>query len=517
MIMNRQLGMEDYMGMIRRQKWWIIIPALLAPVLGLLVSYVIPAKYTSTSSVLVQGQAIQGVAPIVTADLLQRMVTMEQQILSTARLKPMIERLDLAKGEGVEALASDIRSNINIHPMDADLAKTAAAAAAKRKATPGTPDFAGFNVEYTAGNPRLAQQICNEITSMLLEQNLKDRANTVEKGTTFYQQQLDEAKSTLDQMDAKFAAFKRQYLGQLPGDEDSNLKILTGLNSQLDMNTQNLNRAQQDKTFAEGSLAQELAAWRESLNTTSPQAMDQQMAALQAQLSQAQSRYTEDHPDVIKLKRDVAELKRKIQEANATQVTTEDTQKASAAEPPEIRQTRLQIHQYEQSIATAVREQGRLQQQIASYQGKVAVSPTVEEQYKVLTRDYDTAQKNYQDLLAKRDALETQQAMETGQLGEQFQLVGPADFPDAPSFPKRWLFAGGGLGAGLALGFGLAFLFELKDDSIRTEPDVEAVLELPTLIALPWVGTEEDKTDGGGSAFWRKAKETEAEKTTVGV
>jgi capsular polysaccharide biosynthesis protein len=140
----------------------------------------------------------------------------------------------------------------------------------------------------------------------------------------------------------------------------------------------------------------------------------------------------------------------------------------------------------------------------------------VEEQYKVLTRDYDTAQKNYQDLLAKRDASETTQDVEKSQLGEQFQLIGPADLPDAPSFPKRWLFAIGGLAAGLSLGFGLAFLFELKDDSIRTEPDVEAVLELPTLIALPWVGVTEQKDNGdGNSAFWRKSKD--AEKETVGV
>ncbi len=518
MIMNRQLGMEDYLGMARRQKWWIMIPALLATVLGLLISYAIPAKFTSTSAVLVEGQQIQGVAPIVTADLLQRIVTMEQQILSTSRLKPMIERLGLAKGDNTDALVADIRANLTIQPMDADLAKTAAAAASKKRSSPGTPDIAGFNIAYTAGNARVAQQVCSELTSMLLEENLKQRERAAQGPTIFFSRQLDEAKGVLDQYDAKLAGFKRQYLGQLPGDEDSNLRILMGLNSQLDSNTQALNRAQQDKTFSESTLAQQLTAWKASLNTTSPQAMDQQMAALQSQLMQAEGRYTEDHPDVIKLKRDVAELKKKMQEANATTVTADDTQKASASEPPEVRQLRLQIHQYDQTIASATRDQGRLQQQIVSYQSKVAISPTVEEQYKILTRDYDTAQKNYQDLLAKRSASETTQDVEKSQLGEQFQLLGPADLPDAPSFPKRWLFVLGGFGAGLALGFGLALLFEMKDDSIRTEPDVEAVLELPTLIALPWVGPAGEKDDGGsGSSFWRKSKEPEAEKATVEV
>jgi len=516
MIMNRQLGMEDYMGMLRRQKWWIIVPAVIAPVLGLLVSYAIPAKYTSTSAVLVEAQQIQGVAPIVTADLLQRMVTMEQQILSTGRLKPMIERLGLAKGDDADGLMGDIRANLSIQPMDADLAKTAAAAATKKKPSPGTPDIAGFNVEYTASNPIVAQKICSELTSMLLGENLKQRERVAQGSTTFFSKQLDDAKQSLDQMDAKLAGFKRQYLGQLPGDEDSNLRILMGLNSQLDASTQALNRAQQDKTFAQGTLAQQLTAWKASLTTTSPQALDQQMGALQGQLLQAESRYTEDHPDVIKLKREVAELKKKMDQAGAATVTEEDTQKASASEPPEIRQLRLQIHQYDQVISSATRDQVRLQQQIGSYQSKVAISPAVEEQYKVLTRDYDTAQKNYQDLLTKRDASETTQEVEKSQLGEQFQLLGPADLPDAPSFPKRWLFALGGLAAGLTLGFGLAFVFEMKDDSIRTEPDVEAVLELPTLIALPWVGLSGQKDHGYvNSAFWRKSKDAEKESVEV--
>jgi uncharacterized protein involved in exopolysaccharide biosynthesis len=525
MIMNRALGMEDYVGMLRRQKWWILVPALIAPALGFLVSYALPAKYTSTSAVLVEGQQIQGVAPIVTADLVQRIITMEQQILSTNRLKPVVVRLGLAKEEDAEGVMGDIRNNLNIQPMSEDLAKTAGAAAApataakKKPGAPAEPDFAGFNVSYTATNPRMAQQLCNELTSMLLQENLIERERVAQSSTSFFERQLQEAKGALDEYDSKLAAFKRQYLGQLPGDEDSNLRILMGLNSQLDANVQALNRAQQDKTFAESTLAQQLTAWKASGNTTSPQALDQQMAALQAQLLQAQGRYTEDHPDVIKLKRDVAELKKKMEEANSTTVTSEETQKVSASEPPEIRQLRLQIHQYDQIIAQATRDQGRLQQQIVSYQSKVAISPNVEEQYKQLTRDYDTAQKTYQDLLAKRSASETTQDVEKSQLGEQFNLLNAADLPDAPSFPKRWLFALGGLGAGLGLGLGLALLFELKDDSIRTEPDVEAVLELPTLIALPWVGSEAEKADSDSrsSVFWRKSKDSETEKATVEV
>src|SRR5258706_9455983 len=115
----------------------------MAPVLGLLVSYAIPAKFTSTSAVLVEGQQIQGVALIVTADLLQRMGTIEQQILSTGRLKPMIERLGQAKGDDADALMTDIRANLSIQPIDADFAKTTTAT--KIKSVPVTPYIASFN------------------------------------------------------------------------------------------------------------------------------------------------------------------------------------------------------------------------------------------------------------------------------------------------------------------------------------------------------------------------------------
>ena len=111
---------------------------------------------------------------------------MEQQILSTSRLKPMIERLGLAKGDNTDALVADIRANLTIQPMDADLAKTAAAAASKKRSSPGTPDIAGFNIAYTAGNARVAQQVCSELTSMLLEENLKQRERAAQGPTIFF-------------------------------------------------------------------------------------------------------------------------------------------------------------------------------------------------------------------------------------------------------------------------------------------------------------------------------------------
>jgi uncharacterized protein involved in exopolysaccharide biosynthesis len=157
-----------------------------------------------------------------------------------------------------------------------------------------------------------------------------------------------------------------------------------------------------------------------------------------------------------------------------------------------------------------------LQQEIAQYQGRVSLSPAIEEQYKALARDYDNAQKNYQDLLASKSKSDLTLTMEQQQQGEQMRLLYPASMPDAPSFPNRLLFAGGGLGTGLALGLGIALWFELRDKAIRTEADAEAALELPMLVSVPWVGDASETKKYGMARLWKKNKKAE-EKETVGV
>jgi uncharacterized protein involved in exopolysaccharide biosynthesis len=280
-------------------------------------------------------------------------------------------------------------------------------------------------------------------------------------------------------------------MGQLPGDEDNNMKLLQGLNSQLDANTQTLNRAEQDKSYTESMLAQQLAAWRSTQNSTNPQTLQQQLAALQAQLLALQARYTDDYPDVIKTKSDIAQTQRRLNEMDKAAASSTDTsEKAGVSEPPEIQQLRVQIHQYADAIAQATRDQKRLQASIQTYQSRVNLSPAVEEEYKQLTRDYDTAQKFYDDLLAKKSQSEMQTDMERRQQGEQMNVLNAASLPDSPSFPVRWMFAAGGLGGGVALGLVVVLWLELRDKSIRNEQDVLAALELPTLVSVPWIGAD---------------------------
>ncbi len=491
MIENRELTMDDYLAMLRRRAKVILIPALLAPLAGFLVSYAFPPKYTSQSLILVEGQKVPEtmVQPVVSQDLTARVATLQQQMLSQPNLQPVVERVFPGKNsQEVGEIIDAIRLNMTVEPVvTTDLSQIGGS---KEEAGTQSSPVPGFNMNYTASNAREAQQICNELTALLVNENLKSVQAAASGTSDVLSKGIDDAKRNLEDLDSKLAAFKKQYVGQLPGDEEDNLKILMGLNSQLEANTQTLNRAQQDKAYTESMLAQQLAAWNSSQSSTNPQTLEKQLSELQTQLLGLQARYTEDHPDVIKTRADIAEVKKKLAEVNKASTDAPDasSEKASANEPPEIRQMRLQVHQYTDLIAAATRDQKRLQQEIGQYQSRVSLSPAIEEQYKQLARDYDNAQKNYQDLLAKKSTADLTVKMNNQSEGERMFILNPANLPDSPSFPNRLLFAAGGLGAGLALGVGLAMWLELRDNSIRTEADAEAALELPLLVAVPWVG-----------------------------
>lgn len=520
MIQNRELTMDDYLAMLRRRLKVIIVPALFAPLVGYLVSYTFTPKYTSQALILVESQKVpeKMVEPVVTGDLTARVATLQQEMLSQNNLQPLVEKLYPGKNsEEQGAIMDEIRLKVKVEPVVTDLSAIGSPAAKPVKA--GSSPVPGFYLDYTGRNPREAQQICTELTSILVGANLKSVQDTAKGTSDVLSAGLEDAKRSLDDLDSKLAAFKKEYVGQLPGDEENNLKILTGLNSQLEANTQTLNRAQQDKAYTESMLAQQLAAWNSSQSSTNPQTLQKQLSDLQTQLLGLQARYTDDHPDVIKTKADIAEVKKKLAEINKATSNAGDssTQAASAMEPPEIRQFRLQLHQYSDLITAATRDQKRLEQEIAKYQGRVALSPNVEEQYKALTRDYENAQKNYQDLLAKKSAADLTGSMVNQSEGERMFALNTASLPDTADFPNRLLFAAGGLGAGLALGCGLALWLELRDNSIRTEADAEAVLELPMLVAVPWVGAVHENEKNGKFGFWNRNKSPDEHKETIGA
>ena len=203
----------------------------------------------------------------------------------------------------------------------------------------------------------------------------------------------------------------------------------------------------------------------------SPDTSNSSWRTLQTQLTSLRARYTDDYPDVIKTKADIAAIEKKIAAANAS--------KPEQDEPSDKGAETLSGALADHAIASANsrlrsndcrenKEQDQIKQQIKTYQDRIQSSPAVEQQYKELTRGYQTALDSYNELQKKRDDSAMATDLERKQQGEQFRVLDPANLPDKPSFPNRPLFAGGGLAGGLALGIGLALLIEMQNTSMRT-------------------------------------------------
>ena len=471
MLGHRELAIDDYVEILRRRYWILLLTAILGSAGVYLFSRTLPNEYESHTLVLVQQPKVDQkfVTPVVNEQINERLESMREETLSTAQLQPVGEQFHLS--------VPKLRKAISVTPVRPMVDSPWA----------GIP---GFTVQVTLNDPGLAQQVCRQITSMFLAQNERWRAQSAEDTTQFLSKQIDDAKHALDEQDAKLTAFKLQYLGKLPDEAQTNINILASYNSQLEAATEALNRTQQDKVNLESQLAQQLAAWKATRSGSNALTLEEQLADLQNKLVMLQARYTNDYPDVIKAKSDIAHLEAKINAAKAAGASETSTQRGANtpgyAEPPQIQQLRRQIHQYDEMIQERTKQQAALQKKIDEYQARVQLSPLVEQKFKEMTRDYKTALEFYRNLLTKKAQADMGADLERRQAGN-FRVIDPATYSSLPAFPNRLLFAGGGAVGGLFLGIALALWLELRDKLIRTEQDVEFYLQAPTLALVPVV------------------------------
>ncbi|MGO9642767.1 MAG: GNVR domain-containing protein [Candidatus Acidiferrales bacterium] len=491
MLGHRAMNVKDYLDIIRRRIWAFMIPLVVIPVAAILVGRVLPKRYTATTTVLVGQQRIQeslvNGKPVVANDVNQRIATIQQQILSRPSLEVIINRYNLFAKQ---------RSTVPIEDLEDALAKQIEIAPVQ--ALPGS-DYRGdpgFSISVTAGSAELAQKVCTDITDMFTHSNTLQIQNRAKNTTDFLGQQLADAKTSLDSQDARLAEFKRRYLGQLPDETQANLGMLQSLTTQLSAVAADLNRAQQDRAFTETLLEQQIASLQTTSDSpTNPDTLQKQLSDAEALLATLQSKYTDDHPDVIKAKHDITVLKQKIAQANQA-AQANPPQKAPSQEPvtsPEVQQLRAQLHQYDEVIRQKSVDQKRIQDQIQMYQTRVNMSPLVEQEYKEITRDYQNASDFYNDLLTKKSQSTVDTHLQEEDGGEQFQVVDPAELPQRPTFPKLTYFAAGGLAGGFAIGVALVLLLEMSDKSLRCEQDVEVLLRIPMLAQMPIIDASTGK------------------------
>jgi polysaccharide chain length determinant protein (PEP-CTERM system associated) len=480
MLGHRALTVQDYKTILKRRWWMIAVPAILFPIIGYGITYLVQPQYVSQTLVLVEQQKVPEsyVKAVVTEDLSGRLASMKEQILSRSRLQPIIERFNLfANGKMTMDERIDLtRKNIGITPIQSEIARTN-----------GLP---GFFISFKANDARTAQLVCGEIQSLFVNENVSDRRADAEGTTDFLKGQLADAKAKLDEQDAKLAKFQQTYMGKLPGAETSNINMLTTLNTQLDAATQALARMEQDKSYAESILAMQLqsqSATSPEHGGMAPQAEQVELQQLLAQEADLRARYTDDYPDVVTVRRKIAELRQKMAAAPVTSALASPTT-PKPTDSAGIQQLRAQIRAMDLGIAQKKHDQADIQGQLRMYQERVAASPAVEEEYKSITRENQTAQAFYDDLLNKMNQSKMATDLEKRQQGESFKVMDEPNLPEEPTYPKRPAFVGGGLATGLFLGLLIVGLLEYMDTAVRSERDIWAFTKLPTLGVIGYNG-----------------------------
>ena len=495
---------RNYVAILVRRRWYLIAPLLICGLLGAVIAQVWPLLYKSQALILVEQQKVpeQYVMPNVITNLQTRLDAMTQQILSRTRLVSLIEQFNLYSRERARIPMDDVVDHMRKN-IDVSLVQTAGRQG----------DVTGFRITYSAENPRVAQRITNELTSMFIDESMRERTQQSTDTTEFLTSELTDAQNDLAAQEAKLREYKMKFLGELPEQQTSNLQILSSLQAQLYAGEEALQRAEQQRTYLSAmreqyealSTPQVSADGSVSLsgNVQKPPALVQAegiLLDLQKQLQQAHAKFGEQYPDVIQLKGQIADWKKTIKqlEAESADKVSADPKKDKTPTPSVTSNaTRLSLGEIESrlkalEIETAGdrKDVAEIQAKIKDVQARLNMTPVREQQLAEITRTYENSRQQYQSLLQKKLQSELASNLEKRQQGEQFRILDPASLPEKAE--GRLQILGAGWVLGLCIGIGLAILRELTRAHVHDENDVAAIDATIPVFDVPVIRTESE-------------------------
>ncbi|MGA9555828.1 MAG: hypothetical protein WBR11_03165 [Terriglobales bacterium] len=486
---QESFDLQRWLGAARRRYLYFLIPLLFGWLIVWGVSWIIPPVYRSGTLILVEQPTMPKdyVTPNVTDDLQERLQSITQQILSRTRLLQIIDQVkiygdshsQMTPDEKVERMRKDIEIEL-VHDAHND-------------------KITAFNVYYSARDPHLAQKVTSELTNLFINENVEVRQQQSEDTTQFLETQLETARNALSEQEERIRQFKGQHVGEMPAQQTSNLAILNGLQSQLQNAEDALNTAKQQRIYLQ-TLIDQYRTMQGTVSTggDTPQslpAIDKELERLKTQLAEMSARYTDRHPDLRKLKDQIARTEKtrdalvaELTTKNAT--TTDDGTKARASDlapNSPIMQLQGQLHANQVEIASREHAIAELKTSLGEYQARLNQEPVREQQLADLTRGYDQSKASYDELLKKKNESEMATSMERLQQGERFRVLDPPGLPSKPDFPNRLKFCGMGLGVGLMLGLVVAGGFELMDDRMHSEQEIKDLLPVGIMVEIPEV------------------------------
>lgn len=477
------MTLNDYFDILKRRKWSIILPSLIIFVAATIIALALPSIFKSTSTILIVEQEIPSnfVMATVTSFAEQRLQSIKQRIMSTTRLLEIVKQFnlysELKDKWTTEEIIGKMRKDIKLDTISADVVD-------RRTGRPMTATIA-FTLSYEGKNAAMVQRVANVLASLYLEENLKVRERQTIETYTFLENEMEKVKLDLAEIEKKIAVFKEKHINELP-------ELLQVNVQNLDFVERNIERFQEQFRSLkerEGYLQTQLAGipLDESVNKDKKRLEDIRM-----ELVYLKSRFTDEYPDVIKIKAEIAALE---EQAGNTPDVSELPNVIKSNEQPDnpayitlasqLASTRIEIDSIKKQIIELKEKGDRYRQRIEN-------TPRLEQEYNVLNIERNNTQAKFDDLMKKFMEARVAHGLEKEQKGERFTLIDPARLPEKPFKPNRMAIVLIGFVLGIGAGIGMGAIMEFSDHAVRNAGSLAGVTSFPVLASIPEIITKKD-------------------------
>jgi len=486
--MENPPNLKDYLTVgltiAKRRVWYAVTPFVIVLSLAFALIPLIPPTYRSEGKIAVESQQVpQGfVTSTVVGYANERIGLVKQRVMTKARLLEIIDRYrlfpKLRDRVPDSVLVEKLRSQISLDII---------------RDTAGSGGAVAFTLGFEYGDPQIAASVASDLVDTFLKESVKTRADRATETTDFLKQQAERLSEQVSAMDARVAEYKQEHRDALPenlGMRTSVLHTSQGSVNDLDrqiLDLQGRKRLLESQRATVGTI---LSTGAE--NKTAILSPAQQLVALKAELAEKSAVYSSAHPDLKSLNRRISRLKRQV-----AAETRSGSQVSSSATDPANAQIESEIVSVDEQIASLRREKKDLQGKIETLQASIIETPQVERGLKNLTRGYDTAVAEYEQLSAKLRAAEVAENLEVEQKAERLVLLEPPQIPSIPVSPNKLKLYSGSFVLALGSGVGAVFLAEVFDTAIRGPAMLMAILQTHPIAVIPFIAESRSRGKTG--------------------
>jgi len=520
----------DITEIIKRRKFFIIIPFVTIFTIGILTALLLPSIYQASTTIMIQQQQIPSefVQSTVQTVVEESLEIIAYQVMSRKKLLEIIERFDLyqdlLKRKTSEEVIEKMREDITRKTMSTQVVNEQTG----REAIITT----AFELLYEGKDPQKVLKVANTLASLYMEQNLKDREEKAKTTTDFMASELTVLNENIDKFEKKIAIFKEKHLNVLPEMNQINFQMVEKIERDIENLKQQIKATKERKIFLDSQLTaidpeilvtdakKRLEDYKSSyllmtasLSKTHPDIIklkreidaleleqtirdgltikQDKLNELKTSLAEQLIKYSNRHPDIIKTKKAIATLENEINKEK-NEVISWKTGEEDPDNPAYISLS-TQIETSEMEIETLHKKIETLKTKLKDYEQRLELSPQVELEYKLLTRDYDNAWQRYQETLHKQMLAKSAETMEKSRKGQRFTIIDAAILPEKPYKPNRTAIVFIGFIFAIGIGGGLSALKEITDQSIRSEKVLASLTNKPVLGVIAYIETKEEK------------------------